>query len=41
MLDVKQIRQQFPIYDHNPKLVYLDTAASSLKPKNVIDVVDR
>lgn len=40
MLDVKLIRQQFPIYDHNPNLVYLDTAASSLKPKNVIDVVD-
>ena len=36
----KKIRQQFPIYDANPDLVYLDTAASSLKPKAVIDVVD-
>lgn len=40
MLDVKQIRQQFPIYDTNKDLVYLDTAASSLKPKVVIDMVD-
>lgn len=40
MLDVKKIRQQFPIYDFNPDLVYLDTGASSLKPKAVIDVVD-
>ncbi|MDY0346366.1 MAG: cysteine desulfurase [Acholeplasma sp.] len=40
MIDVKKIRQQFPIYDANPDLVYLDTAASSLKPKAVIDVVD-
>lgn len=40
MLDVKKIRQDFPIYETNQDLVYLDTAASSLKPKQVIDVVD-
>ena len=40
MLDVKKIRQDFPIYTHNKDLVYLDTAASSLKPKCVIDMVD-
>lgn len=40
MLDVYKIRQQFPIYQTNSDLVYLDTAASSLKPKSVIDTVD-
>ncbi|CCV66410.1 Cysteine desulfurase, SufS family [Paracholeplasma brassicae] len=40
MLDVKVIRQNFPIYEHNKDLVYLDTGASSLKPKAVIDQVD-
>jgi len=40
MLDVKKIRQDFPIYQANEDLVYLDTAASSLKPKKVIDTVD-
>lgn len=40
MLDVKAIRQNFPIYTYNKDLVYLDTGASSLKPKVVIDQVD-
>lgn len=34
------IRDEFPIYEFNKNLVYLDTAASSLKPKAVIDTVD-
>ncbi len=40
MIDVKQIRQDFPIYENQPKLTYLDSAASSLKVKPVIDVLD-
>lgn len=40
MIDVKQIRHDFPIYENQPKLTYLDSAASSLKVKPVIDVLD-
>lgn len=34
------IKDAFPIFEYNKDLVYLDTAASSLKPKEVIDTVD-
>ena len=34
------LKQYFPIYDKNPDLAYLDSAASSLKPKVVIDEID-
>ncbi len=40
MIDVKEIRKDFPIYENQPKLTYLDSAASSLKVKPVIDVLD-
>lgn len=40
MIDVKEIRKDFPIYSREPKLTYLDSAASSLKVKTVIDHVD-
>lgn len=40
MIDIDQIRKDFPIYSKQPKLVYLDSAASSLKLKSVIDQVD-
>lgn len=40
MIDVKVIRKDFPIYDKEPKLTYLDSAASSLKVKTVIEHVD-
>lgn len=36
MLD-KSIKSDFPIYDNNPGLVYLDSAASAQKPHCVID----
>ncbi len=36
MIDVRTIRSQFPIFKNNPKLVYLDTASSSLTPEPVI-----
>ena len=31
MIDIKKIRQDFPIYGKHDKLIYLDSAASSLK----------
>ncbi|MFA5749472.1 MAG: SufS family cysteine desulfurase [Bacilli bacterium] len=37
MLDVNKIRKDFPIYDKYPNLVYLDSGATSLKPKVVLD----
>ena len=37
MFDVKKIREMFPIYQNHPDLVYLDTGATSLKPKCVLD----
>lgn len=33
-------KKYFPIYENNKSLVYLDSAASSLKPKCVIDKID-
>jgi cysteine desulfurase/selenocysteine lyase len=41
-LDVEQIRRDFPILDqtiHGKKLVYLDNAATSQKPRAVIDAI--
>lgn len=40
MIDIKSIREAFPIYQKQPKLTYLDSAASSLKVKSVIESVD-
>lgn len=37
MLDGKTIRKDFPIYDKNPDICYLDNGATSLKPKCVLD----
>lgn len=37
MLDSIQIKKDFPIFDQNPQLVYLDSTATSLKPQPVID----
>lgn len=37
MLDVKKIKEMFPIYKHNPELRYLDSCATSLKPQKVLD----
>ena len=37
MIDGNQIKKDFPIYRHQPNLVYLDTTATSLKPQQVID----
>lgn len=40
MLDIKKLRDEFPVLKDNPNLHYLDNAASSLKPKCVIDKLD-
>lgn len=39
MLDVDKIRKDFPMIENNPDLVYLDSAATSMKPQCVIDAV--
>ena len=36
----KSIRKDFPFYENNPETVFLDSAASSLTPRHVIDAVD-
>ncbi|MBI2652391.1 aminotransferase class V-fold PLP-dependent enzyme, partial [Candidatus Woesearchaeota archaeon] len=43
ILDIETIRKDFPILQrkvHNKPLVYLDNAATSQKPKQVIDAID-
>src|SRR3989344_6179305 len=40
MFNPKQVRDDFPIYYHRPDLVYLDSAATSLKPISVISKID-
>jgi cysteine desulfurase / selenocysteine lyase len=37
MINIQNIKKDFPIFTHHPNLVYLDSAATSLKPKVVID----
>ena len=37
MYDVNKIREHFPVLNNNPKLSYLDSGASSLKPIEVIE----
>lgn len=37
MLDVLKIRKEFPMFENNPNMCYLDNGATSLKPKCVID----
>ncbi len=37
MIDIKK---QFPIFKKNPNLVFLDTAASALKPQSVIESIN-
>lgn len=37
MIDVAKIKKDFPIFQNNPGLVYLDSTATSQKPQVVID----
>ena len=39
-MDINEIKKDFPVLVSNPSLHYLDSAASSLKPKCVIDKID-
>jgi cysteine desulfurase / selenocysteine lyase len=38
-LDPQALRRDFPIFENNPGLIFLDTAASAQKPRTVIDGV--
>jgi cysteine desulfurase/selenocysteine lyase len=38
-LDVATIKKDFPLFDHHEKLVFLDSAASSQKPRAVLDAM--
>src|SRR6266853_3705888 len=38
-LDPRAIRRDFPIFERNPRLVFLDSGASAQKPAAVIDGV--
>lgn len=35
-MDINRIKKDFPIFEKSPQLVYLDSAATSLKPKQVL-----
>lgn len=37
MMQIKDFRKDFLIYNDNPNLVYMDSGATSLKPKQVLD----
>lgn len=39
MVDVNQIREDFPMFTNDPDLVYFDNAATTFKPQSVIDAV--
>lgn len=39
MLNIASIKKNFPIFRYHPDLVYLDSAAMSLKPQSVIDKI--
>ena len=36
----EDIRKKFPVYEKNPDLIFLDTAASALKPYDMIDAIN-
>ena len=36
-LNIEKIRKDFPIFKNNPELIYLDNAATTQKPKIVIN----
>jgi cysteine desulfurase/selenocysteine lyase len=38
-LDLRAIRRDFPVFENNPGLVFLDSGASAQKPRQVIDTV--
>lgn len=40
-MEIKEIKKQFKIFETNPKLVYLDSAASTQTPRVVVQAMDR
>ncbi len=38
--DILKIRQDFPFFANNPDVVYVDSAATTLKPQSVIDSIN-
>jgi len=38
-LDVEKIRKDFPIFNNNPDLIFLDNASTTQKPKGVLDTL--
>ena len=36
-IDIDKIRSDFPFFEHNPNIVYFDNAATTQKPKGVIN----
>jgi len=40
MLDSKKIKADFPLFANHPDLIYLDNAATSQKPRSVIEALD-
>ena len=41
MKNIANIKRDFPIFTHQPELIYLDSAATSLKPQMVIDAMNQ
>lgn len=39
--NIAQVRQEFPIFQKKPDLVYLDSAATAQKPQVVLDAMDK
>ena len=39
--DVLKVREEFPVFYKNPSLIYFDSAATSHKPKRVVDTMTR
>lgn len=39
MIDIKNIKKYFPWFKNNPDYVYMDSAATTLKPQPVIDAI--
>ncbi|WP_456409417.1 cysteine desulfurase [Oceanithermus sp.] len=41
MFDPEAVKRDFPIFEHHPDLVFLDSAASSQKPRTVVEATVR
>ena len=41
MLSLLNIKSHFPVFSHHPELIYFDNAASSQRPKEVIEAISR